>query len=197
MTNTENRKRETLGSLCVLAAAILALVASGCRTAQPLSLWNDEAPAKKALIEYVASVTDSRSPDFVPAKDRIAVFDLDGTLFCETAPTYFDWLLFEHRVLDDSSFTPSEEQRTSATNARATGKWPGLSEAREIMVAAAYRGLTPEDFERYVHEQEEQGHHHRRTRQVHHRRNIDAFERYPQRGKFQHEQRRLEFLPER
>ena len=150
MTNTENRKRETLGSLCVLAAAFLALVASGCRTAQPLSLWNDEAPAKKALIEYVASVTDSRSPDFVPAKDRIAVFDLDGTLFCETAPTYFDWLLFEHRVLDDSSFTPSEEQRTSATNARATGKWPGLSEAREIMVAAAYRGFTPEGFERYA-----------------------------------------------
>ena len=143
-------ERKSSGSLCLLAA-VLALVAAGCRTACPLSLWNDGAPAKKALIEYVAAVTDSRSPDFVPAKDRIAVFDLDGTLFCETAPTYFDWLLFEHRVLDDRSFTPDENQRTSAMDARAKGAWPGLSEDRERMVSAAYRGMTPETFDEYVH----------------------------------------------
>ena len=137
-------------SLCLLATA-LALVAAGCRTTCPLSLWNDGAPAKKALIEYVAAVTDSRSPDFVPVQDRIAVFDLDGTLLCETAPSYFFWQLFEHRVLDDKSFTPDENQRTSARNARAKGICPSLTEDRGRMVSAAYRGMTPEMFDAYVH----------------------------------------------
>ena len=137
-------------SLCLLAA-VLALVSAGCRTTGPLSLWNDGAPAKKALIEYVAAVTDRRSPDFVPAKDRIAVFDLDGTLLCETAPTYFFWQLFEHRVLDDKNFTPDENQRTSAMDARAKGVCPGLTDDRGRMVSAAYRGMTPEMFDEYVH----------------------------------------------
>ena len=137
-------------SLCLLAAG-LALVVAGCRTTDPLSLWNDGAPAKKALIEYVAAVTDSSSPDFIPVQDRIAVFDLDGTLLCETAPSYFFWQLFEHRVLDDKSFTPDENQRTSARNARAKGICPGLTEDRGRMVSAAYRGMTPERFDEYVH----------------------------------------------
>ena len=143
-------ERKSSRSLCLLAAA-LALAAAGCRTSCPLSLWNDGAPAKKALIEYVAAVTDSGSPDFIPAKDRIAVFDLDGTLLCETAPTYFYWQLFEHRVLDDKSFTPDAKQRASAMDARAKGVCPNLDDDQGRMVSAAYRGMTPETFDEYVH----------------------------------------------
>lgn len=67
------------------------------RTFEPLSLWNAHAPAKDSLEAFVRATTDSNSPDFIPAERRIAVFDWDGTLFMETAPTYFDWMLFEHR----------------------------------------------------------------------------------------------------
>lgn len=48
----------------------------------PLAAWNETA-TKKAIIDYVAKVTDANSSYFVPREDRIAVFDNDGTLWCE------------------------------------------------------------------------------------------------------------------
>jgi phosphoserine phosphatase len=48
----------------------------------PLPSWND-GKAKQSIIEFVAKVTKPGSPDFVPVPERIAVFDNDGTLWCE------------------------------------------------------------------------------------------------------------------
>lgn len=115
-----------------------------------LSLWRDDAPAKTALLDYVASVTRQDSPDFIPPSERIAVFDFDGTLFCETAPTYLDWMLFEHRVLNDPSCHAPEELKEAARKARATGNWPGLSLERERLMAQAWNGLTPDALAAYV-----------------------------------------------
>lgn len=52
----------------------------------PLPSWKD-GPAKKAILDFVAQVTTEGSPDFVKVVDRIAVFDNDGTLWCEK-PVY-------------------------------------------------------------------------------------------------------------
>ena len=62
--------------------------------AAPLSLWSDGSGAKQSLIDYVNAVTAEGSPDFIPAEDRIAVFDMDGTLTCETYYTYYDTMMF-------------------------------------------------------------------------------------------------------
>lgn len=48
----------------------------------PLPSWN-EGKAKKAIIEFVASTTNSSSSDYVDPSERIAVFDQDGTLWVE------------------------------------------------------------------------------------------------------------------
>ena len=48
----------------------------------PLPSWGPSA-SRAAIVEFVARVTDPASADFVPAEDRIAVFDNDGTLWCE------------------------------------------------------------------------------------------------------------------
>ena len=48
----------------------------------PLPSWNDGS-AKAALVAFVERVTKAGSPDFVPPRERIAVFDNDGTLWCE------------------------------------------------------------------------------------------------------------------
>ena len=45
--------------------------------------------AKEELQNYMAMIT-KEGEDYIPSEDRIAVFDLDGTLFCETDPNYFD-----------------------------------------------------------------------------------------------------------
>jgi phosphoglycolate phosphatase-like HAD superfamily hydrolase len=52
------------------------------KVSSPLASWRDN-DAKKAITEYIMRVTDEKSPDFVPAAERIAVFDNDGTLWPE------------------------------------------------------------------------------------------------------------------
>ncbi len=47
-----------------------------------LPSWNDTA-ARRAVIDFVGRVTDESGPDYVPQIERIAVFDNDGTLWCE------------------------------------------------------------------------------------------------------------------
>jgi len=47
-----------------------------------LPSWN-EGDARSAILDFVARVTREGGPDFVPPAERIAVFDNDGTLWCE------------------------------------------------------------------------------------------------------------------
>ena len=61
-----------------------------------LPSWND-GPSKKALTSFVSRVTTEGSPDFVPAAERIAVFDNDGTLWAEQ-PMYFQLAFALDRV---------------------------------------------------------------------------------------------------
>lgn len=49
---------------------------------EPLASWNDGA-SKTAITDFVARVTRRGGSEFVPAEARIAVFDNDGTLWCE------------------------------------------------------------------------------------------------------------------
>ena len=131
-------------------AAALLLAVAGCATAPKLSLWRDGAPAKKALLEYVEAVTDKGSPDYIPPEARVDVFDFDGTLFCETDPSYFDWLLYEHRVLDDPSYKPTDEQRKAAIASRTRTSIPGLTPDRERLIVEVYKGMTLDEFAAYV-----------------------------------------------
>ncbi len=135
------------GMICVTL-----LLSIGCASIQkdPLSLWNDQAPAKQALEAYVTATTVPGSPEFIPVGNRIAVFDLDGTLILETDPTYFDWLLFEHRVLDDPNYQATQSQIAAARLSREKGVFPELSAQRERMVAEAYKGLTVDEFYVFV-----------------------------------------------
>jgi len=54
-----------------------------------LPSWND-GPARSQITAFVTKVTTEGSKDFVPARDRIAVFDNDGTLWAEQ-PMYFQF----------------------------------------------------------------------------------------------------------
>ncbi|HVX94282.1 MAG TPA: HAD family hydrolase [Polyangia bacterium] len=58
-----------------------------------LPSWND-GPTKAAILEFLARVTEKGSRDFVPVEERVAVFDDDGTLWCEKpVPALADFLL--------------------------------------------------------------------------------------------------------
>jgi phosphoserine phosphatase len=48
----------------------------------PLASWHDT-PARRAIVEFVEKVTCEGGADYVAPAERIAVFDNDGTLWCE------------------------------------------------------------------------------------------------------------------
>ena len=66
----------------LLATGIAATGDQPVKEPAPLTSWHDTA-AKKAIVDFVAKVTDEDSSDFVPPAERIAVFDNDGTLWPE------------------------------------------------------------------------------------------------------------------
>ena len=138
-----------LSRIGIFAAILLAAAIAGCRTGAPLASWHETAPARTALVEYVNAVTDRNSADYIPAARRIAVFDFDGTLFLETDPTYFDWMLFVHRVLEDPSCRATPEQIAAARDAEKR-IFPPLNKKRESMVAQAYKGMTLDEFNALV-----------------------------------------------
>ncbi|MBW2489374.1 MAG: haloacid dehalogenase-like hydrolase [Deltaproteobacteria bacterium] len=67
--------------IAITLATALAL-ASLAAAADPLPSWN-KGQAKRAIVDFVKRVTADGSADFVPAAERIAVFDNDGTLWVE------------------------------------------------------------------------------------------------------------------
>ncbi|MBQ8118376.1 MAG: haloacid dehalogenase-like hydrolase [Lachnospiraceae bacterium] len=123
-----------------------------------LNLWNDTAEAKEKLIAYVESVTKEGSADYIPVENRIAVFDLDGTLFCETDPNYFDYTLLAYRVLEDEEY----KGKASAFEREVAGKikeqnetgasFSGLEVDHGKAVASAFSGMTIEEFNQYIQE---------------------------------------------
>ena len=124
----------------------------------PLPFWTDHAAAKKELVSYVNAVTDENSADYIPVKDRIAVFDLDGTLFCETDPVYFDYRLLYHRVMEDPDYREkasdfekevAEKIGTYMTTGSAAA---GLEVDHGKAVASAFSGMTLGEFETYIKE---------------------------------------------
>lgn len=81
--------------------------------------WKNDAASLAQLKAFVTAVTTEGSGQYVPVKDRLAVFDMDGTLLCETAPFYMNWLVMLHRLLDDASYTPTDELRRFGEAAKA------------------------------------------------------------------------------
>jgi hypothetical protein len=47
-----------------------------------LGSWNDT-PATQAIVEFVDSATREGDAGYIPLSDRVAVFDNDGTVWCE------------------------------------------------------------------------------------------------------------------
>ena len=124
--------------------------------ADALSLWTQSAPLKKELVEYMKAITTEGSKDFIPVENRIAVFDMDGTLCCETDPGYFDHKLLYHRVMEDPGYKDkaSEAEKETAAIIKTyfeSGEYPeGLDIKHGTAVATAFKGMTIGEFDKYV-----------------------------------------------
>jgi hypothetical protein len=84
-------------------------------SATELPGWRPTGP-RQAIVEFVAAVTDPDSADFVPARDRIAVFDNDGTLWTEQ-PVYAQLMFAIDRAAELGHPTSLEELHAGGMNA--------------------------------------------------------------------------------
>ncbi len=121
---------------------------------EALTQWTDDSPTVKLVSDYVTAVTDESSPDFIPKEDRVVTIDWDGTLFGELDPIYFDWAMYVHRVLWDSTYTPTPEQVEVAHQIEQVEQTRTFPEGLEAMhakyLAEAFKGMSVADFRSYV-----------------------------------------------
>ena len=120
------------------------------------TLWNP-CEALTALQDYVKDVTNPASANFIPAEERIATFDMDGTFVGELYPTYFEYNLLEYRALDDPEYRDiapedvvetAQEIRDFVRNGK---KLPDHFDMKHAYAAAkAYSGMTLAEFDAYV-----------------------------------------------
>ena len=118
--------------------------------------WNADAASLSALVSYVEAATDEGGSGYVPPKDRIAVFDMDGTFICEKAPIYMDHMLLLHRVQEDPGYAPTDEMRALCDQMRASADQgiplndADLPYKKNDALADAFAGMTFDEFHAYV-----------------------------------------------
>ena len=118
--------------------------------------WNPDAPALNTLIDYVESVTDENSADYIPPVDRIAIFDMDGTLYGELFPTYLEYYVLAWRILKDPSIEPDTEMlnvgRTLRDCALDKSFPEDMTMQHALQAARAYAGMTLNEFSDFITE---------------------------------------------
>jgi phosphoglycolate phosphatase-like HAD superfamily hydrolase len=153
------------------AVCVVALVAVGCdgrspepnrdgapsaaiapaAAVDPLPSWNDGV-AKTAISAFVARATAAGGPDFVPAPERIAVFDNDGTLWAEQ-PIYVQLAFALDRVRALAPQHPEWSEREPFKSVLAGDVQRALASGERGIVellAATHAGNTTEEFEGVV-----------------------------------------------
>ena len=119
----------------------------------PLAAWN-EGDAKQAILDFVATVTDPASPDFVPEAERIATFDNDGNLWAEK-PVYFQLLFAIDRVKALAPEHPEWKGQQPFKSVLEDDMESLLAQGEHgliQLVMATHAGMTTEEFERTVSE---------------------------------------------
>lgn len=130
-----------------LAIAALAVGCSTPREADPLPSWNDGA-AKAAILAFLDEV---QAAD-VPAAERIAVFDNDGTLWSEQ-PLYFQALFAFDRVRALAPQHPewsAQEPFASVLKGDVKAALAGGEKALLELVMATHAGMTTDQFAQLV-----------------------------------------------
>jgi hypothetical protein len=121
---------------------------AAAQSTDPLPSWND-GPTKQSILSFVEKVTTPGSPDFVPAPERIATFDNDGTLWAEK-PLYVQLAFAIDRVKELAPQHPewtSTEPFASVLKGDLKSALAGGEHAILELVMATHAGMTTAEFE--------------------------------------------------
>ena len=132
---------------------LLLLIGTGAAAAEALPSWND-GPSKRAIVKFVTEVTTTGAPTFVPVADRLAVFDNDGTLWCEQ-PIYFQFAFALDQVKAMAPKHPewkTQEPFASILKGDLNGMLASGEKGIFQVLAATHTGMTTDDFNRIAKE---------------------------------------------
>lgn len=122
--------------------------------AQTFPSWAQGSASLAQLVAFVQDVTDESSDNYVAPEERIATFDMDGTLICEKAPVYVDYCLLMHRVFDDPTYDAPQEYLDLCTQLRANADQgildDALDGAKNEALVSSFANMKPEEFRDYV-----------------------------------------------
>lgn len=136
----------------IVFSLALLVAASGPTLADPLPSWN-AGPAAAAIVAFVTKVTDPASSDYVPERDRIAVFDNDGTLWSEQ-PMYFQGLYALQRLQERAAADPSiltSAPMKAAVAGDMKGVMAGGMQGLVDILNVSHANVSVEDFQADAH----------------------------------------------
>ena len=112
--------------------------------------WTPGSGVLADLMQFVTDSADESSAGYVPPEDRIAVFDMDGTLYGELFPTYFNDWLYIQRALYDENYQAQEELRSFAqeweNKVLRGADMPNFDERERFYGPQLYEGLTIDEY---------------------------------------------------
>ena len=171
-SSTGTKRLLILVAACALLAALVGC-ASGENPAKPqeqsqtstsaiaassssakLDGWVEGSKVLSSLVDFVSASVDESSPNYIPPEDRIAVFDMDGTLLGERFPTYFnDWLYIQRALYDENYKAPEElkafAQRWEDKVLRGA-EFENFDATERELGPKLYTGLTLEEYQDVV-----------------------------------------------
>jgi phosphoglycolate phosphatase-like HAD superfamily hydrolase len=121
--------------------------------ANPLPSWND-GEVKSSIVAFVESVTNAASPNYVPAPERVAVFDNDGTLWSEQ-PIYFQFFFALDRIRAMAPEHPEWQDQQpfkAILESDFDTVMAGGRHAIEEILLTSHSGMTTAEFEQLVSE---------------------------------------------
>jgi haloacid dehalogenase-like hydrolase len=141
----------TTAALSALLVPALPDIQQAQAQTDPLPSWNDGA-SKKAIVDFVARVTQKGGADFVPPAERVATFDNDGTLWVEH-PVYTQLVFILDRVKAMAPLHP-EWNNTQPFKAALEGDMKTLAASGERgmleLGMATHADMTTEEFQKIV-----------------------------------------------
>src|SRR2546430_12038921 len=135
------------------------LFSKGVEMTPHLASWNDT-PTKQAIVDFVAQVSNESSPNYVPPEARIAVYDNDGTLWCEKPmPIQADFILRRLAAMAEQDPALRDQQPWKAAYEKDYAWLDGVivkhyhgdeSDVKVLLggVLRAFEGITIEAFEK-------------------------------------------------
>lgn len=123
---------------------------------EPLASWADGS-TKRAILGFMAAITDESGPRYVPPVERVATFDNDGTLWVEK-PAYIQLIFAIQRLkemskadpglLDRPAFQAAARDDMGYFGALYPGDIPALMQA----IFDSHAGMSQRQFERLAYD---------------------------------------------